>query len=877
MGACASLSAAAQDSGPRRVQFDGSTFPGSRLVDLSRFESGNVVFPGSYVADVVVNGESLGNLELMFQDVNGTTQLCVSSELMEQLGVDIERLRGADVAADAEPAEGDAAATLAEGNDNACRSLEERIEGATATFDAGELRLAVQIPQLFMRRDARGSVPVSRLDRGINAGILQYYANVHRDSGVGRPSTSGFVGLRGGLNLGDWQLRHSGSLSWHERTGSSYRPTDTYARRDIDPLRAQLYIGQLHNRGDLFDSVRLMGVELASDDRMLPQSELGYAPVVQGVAETNALVRVMQRGVVLREVTVAPGPFLIDDLNSIGNGGDLTVVIREADGRERSFDMPVSGNTFMLRPGRTRFSISAGRVDAPRIDYTPTLVQAQIQRGLSNTLTGSAGAQVSDHYKAAQLGAAINTAIGVVALDLTQANVRLRNQSLSGQSVRLRVTKQIEKTGTGFNVGAYRYSTDGFVDLYQALQLRDADVGEEPNRGIDRQRSRVEATINQRFGARGGSLYATTARLDYWNRRDSTLSYTLGYSNHWRGVGYNLNMQRTTRLDDGATDNEVNVSVNVPLGRAPRSPSLRASLRRDRTGHLSGSTHVRGTLDEVNALSYGFGASRSSGETSLSGNLQYRNRFGNLGASASRGDGYSNISLDAEGAMVVHGRGITFGPSANDSMALMYAPGARGARVTSGDGARIDRRGFALMPALTPYRYNTVELDPRGLPEDVELKATSRVVAPRSGAVVAIDLPTETGRTVLIRARQQDGRTLPFSAAVYDEAGSVVGSVGQGSRLQVRSESQQGVLTVRWGKAEDQQCEVPFRLPESSAGTRTAAVINDAVCETSRHVAARMPAPELAVVAPPADPWQQLLQSRPSRQVQRLDAAPWLP
>ena len=67
--------------------------------------------------------------------------------------------------------------------------------------------------------------------------------------------------------------------------------------------------------GELFDSVRLRGASLFSDDRMLPDSQTGFAPVVRGVAETNARVSVRQRGVLLDEVSVAPGPFVLNDFS----------------------------------------------------------------------------------------------------------------------------------------------------------------------------------------------------------------------------------------------------------------------------------------------------------------------------------------------------------------------------------------------------------------------------------------------------------------------------------------------------------------------------------------------------------------------------------
>ena len=63
------------------------------------------------------------------------------------------------------------------------------------------------------------------------------------------------------------------------------------------------------------------GVQLSSDDRMLPDS-LRYARW-SGTASTNARVSVYQRGYLIYETTVAPGAFALDELQTASYGGDL--------------------------------------------------------------------------------------------------------------------------------------------------------------------------------------------------------------------------------------------------------------------------------------------------------------------------------------------------------------------------------------------------------------------------------------------------------------------------------------------------------------------------------------------------------------------------
>lgn len=60
-------------------------------------------------------------------------------------------------------------------------------------------------------------------------------------------------------------------------------------------------------RQAIFDSVSFRGVQLASDDNMLPDSLKGFAPVVRGIAKSNAQVTIKQNGYTIYQTYVSPG------------------------------------------------------------------------------------------------------------------------------------------------------------------------------------------------------------------------------------------------------------------------------------------------------------------------------------------------------------------------------------------------------------------------------------------------------------------------------------------------------------------------------------------------------------------------------------------
>ena len=126
------------------------------------------------------------------------------------------------------------------------------------------------------------------------------------------------------------------------------RFAEAWNKHDIDALRAQFTAGESSTRGEVFDSLQYWGVNLATDEEMLPYSQRGYAPVIRGVASSNAVVSVRQNGYLIYQQNVAPGAFEINDLFSTTNSGDLEVTVKEADGTEHHFvsdrSLPLEGD-----------------------------------------------------------------------------------------------------------------------------------------------------------------------------------------------------------------------------------------------------------------------------------------------------------------------------------------------------------------------------------------------------------------------------------------------------------------------------------------------------------------------------------------------------
>jgi outer membrane usher protein len=789
-------------------------------IDLSRFERGNITLAGTYRPSVLVNGEPIpGTREVVFRQVadSESAQPCFDRVMLLRFGIDTEKLESRAAAVTTVSPLGDRPF---------CGHLEHVVPGATVDFDDGEQILHVTLPQAFLRSRARGYVSPEFWDEGERAVMLNYNANTYQVRRDGRRSTESYVGLNAGANAGGWRLRQAGTLSM--RNGSRHwRNTQVYAQHDLTDARAQLTVGEAYTSGDILDSVRVRGVGIVSDQRMLPASQRGYAPVIRGVAESNAQVTIRQNGYVIHSTTVAPGAFQIDDLYPTGYGSDLEVTITEADGRTKTILVPYTAVPQMLREGTTRFGIWAGQVDEARVADTPFIFQGTVQHGVTANSTLYAGVTASNSYVSSLAGAAINLPFGALALDVTGSRAAFRRDGvLRGVSTRLRYSRSLVSTGTNFGLAAQRFSTRDYLGVTDASRLRSRLRRGISGEAVGGERSRFDANVGQSIG--NGQLSLTGSHVAYWESRARSIDYTLAYGNSWRSLSYNVSVQRSRigdafgeRLADdrsGTVDTTVFVSFSVPLGGVPSSPNLGVSYNRGSNDDASLQARLNGSLAGNDDLTYTLGAGRS--ETAVrrataSGNasVAYRTHAGNFRAGASRNSGGgTQYSLGATGAIVAHRDGITLAQELGETNAIIHAPGAAGARVESQAGIRLDRRGNAVVRSLMPYQLNTVSIDPRGASHDVLLESTSETVAPRSGALARLDYRTSVAQSLLIHAVRPDGEPLPFGASVFDAAGQAVGVVGQGSKIFARGELAGTQLTVSWSDGGSCRINVPETL-----------------------------------------------------------------
>jgi outer membrane usher protein len=783
----------------------------NKSVDISRFAYGNPVLPGDYQIELNINGRWMSRATVTFiaQPGSPIALPCLDKKVIDRIGLDFTELSAS------------ARAELVRIKDTGCADLEKLVSGAKVEFDFSLLSLDIIVPQSALSRTPRGYISPEFWDEGVASATLAYNLNSFRSVTPLSISTSNYLGLTSGANLGSWHLRQRSALSTRPDGTTRFQNIATYVLHDIPSLTSRLTLGENFTDGTLFNSISYRGVTLASDDRMLPDSQRGYAPIVRGIARTNARVRVSQGGNVLLETTVSPGTFEIDDLYPTGYGGDLQVTVFEADGSQQSFTVAYSSLIQLLRPGIWRYNATAAQVRDTHITSIEQFAQVGVQYGLNNLITVYGGVIAASHYDAALVGMAFNTPVGAIALDVTQSKSDIPGlDSKTGRSARLSYNKAIELTGTNITVSAYRNMSEGYWSFRDALLARQvAETGIDPNT-FDRPLNQFQLNFNQTLGPRWGSLSLSGSTSGYRNNSNASLQMQAGYSNHLKianvNVNYNIALSRVRDDFTGRSGNTILATLSFPLGVSSQSPQVTMQYSPSSPGTSTGQalqSTLSGTLNEDNTLSYSASASQAAQSNTIGAALQYVNPSATLSVSASHGSQFSQQSLGASGGIVLHEGGITLSNQLTDTFGIIKALGAQGARIPNSLGARINGRGYGIVPYLNPYRLNTISIDPEGVSLDVEFKNTSQQITPRADASVMVQFETRTGRAVMFTALQSDGSTVPFGASMYDKDASEIGIFGQGGRVMLRALDETGRLTARWGSAPDERCSFDYRLP----------------------------------------------------------------
>ena len=802
------------------------------VADLSSFEKVQELPPGTYRMDIYLNDGFMTTRDVTFSaGENGHGLMpCLTRGQLASMGLNTAAIKEMEAL---EP--------------DACVPFTEMIKDATVRLDVGQQRLYLTIPQAYMGNQARGYISPELWDNGITAGLLNYnFTGNNVQNRVGGSSQYAYLNLQSGLNVGAWRLRDNSTWSYSSGSSSEnkWQHVNTWLERDITPFRSRLTLGDSYTNGDVFDGINFRGAQLASDDNMLPDSQKGFAPVIHGIARGTAQVSIKQNGYEIYHSTVPPGPFTINDLYAAGNGGDLQVAIKEADGSVQSFTVPYSSVPVLQREGHTRYALTAGKYRSGNdLQEDPTFFQSTLMHGLPAGWTLYGGTQLADRYRAFNLGVGKNMGdLGALSVDITQANAMLPDDSeQQGQSVRFLYNKSLSELGTNIQLVGYRYSTQGYYSFadttYQRMSghsvvTEDGPVYVKPkftdyyNLAYSK-RGKVQVSVTQQLG-RTATLYVSGSRQSYWGTDSADEQFQVGLNTAVSDINWTLSYSLTKNAWQDGRDQMLAVNVNIPFSHWLRSDSQSVwrhasasySMSDDLNGRMSNLAGLYGTLLEDNNLSYSVQTGYASGGEGSSGStgyaaLNYRGGYGNANVGYSHSDSLKQLYYGMSGGVLAHANGVTLSQPLNDTVVLVSAPGAEGTRIENQTGVRTDWRGYAVLPYATEYRENRVALDTNSLADNVDLDDAVVNVVPTHGAIVRAKFKTRVGMKLLMTLTHR-GKLVPFGAVVTSADNQNSSIVADNGLVYLSGMPLAGKVQVVWGEGDDARCVADYRIPNES-------------------------------------------------------------
>ena len=756
-------------------------------VDLSVFAGEVNRLSGDYRVDFNINSDRFPVLEdypITFFVKDGRDQICFTSALMERLPIrkTAYEINTVDVNSTSEK----------------CGILLTDDSSIKMRFDREEHVVHLTIPQAFIRPHDAQWVPPSSREYGITGAFVDYSLiwsvdqskrNQRLSSGERkkRTETNSRLYSYGSVGLNIERFRFRGEYQYNSDSGNekSLKWSQYYAFTDIGAWNAKVYAGQIYTRSNVFDTVRIKGVSLFSDENMMPSYLRGYAPEITGTVASNAVITLKYYGSVLRTVQVPPGAFAIGNLPS-HISGKVTVEIQEENGTFREYDVDIARVPYLTRKGAFRYSANAGKVDpfGNRDGVDSKVISMDGSYGVTDYLSvfGGVFATTDRNYQAYSLGVGLNLdRFGAVSFDITRSMSDISDSAAkdqydktkyTGSSYRVNYAKRFTPQ-TNLNIAAYRFSTRDYTSFYNYTSM----LGHNVAGSQTREKNRLSVSLSHHLQELDLYLSGTISRSRYWNAAGST-NYQVSMSKTLRegwleGTSFNISLSKEKY--QGRNDNErLSLFMTIPLKDHRQYVQYSNTMDNNNKSMYQELAYVA----HHETMNYRIGATMN-GQRDFSGDSDYAldgwfdasTGYGRFTASGNYQDERRNVTLGFEGGMTVTRHGVaTHDRGSPTGARLIVDTGVSGVEIENTN-SKSNFFGLAGVGNVSSYYNENYMVDSRKLPENVEIKSGVMKFATTDGAIIYRSTDPISGGRALVTVKLEDGSYPPFGAAVYRKNG----------------------------------------------------------------------------------------------------------
>jgi outer membrane usher protein len=629
----------------------------------------------------------------------------------------------------------------------------QAIKGCTVAIDETRQRAVITVPSAsldttHLSAAERRSPDITPASPGA---FLNYQLSAQQIGGQNIGGAFAELGVFAGAGV----LTNTAVARYGSDDNQLVRLETTYTH-DFPATLETLNVGDaISDGGSWGNAVRYAGVRWSRNFGLRPDLLTTPLLATAGTATVPSTVDVFVNNQLVTSSQLPPGPFVIDRLPTVSGTGDVSVVVRDALGREQVVTQSFYSSTILLAQGLSQYSVNLGKIrdnyGLESNQYGPTLGEVSYRRGITDSFTLEGhGEYLAEDAHAAGLNAALRLGnIGVINFTAAEGGDANGSGWLSGVGIE------------------HRGSNTSFIASSLWASHDFAQVGE-PLDPAMRMRQRSLLQTGMGLGSLG-SLSLAYVRQTY---RDSPVQQTLGLTHSisfGRAGALNFTLTRTRTAGDLTSSAQSSTSAYLifvlPLD------NRRAATLSSIGGGGSGApaNEVIASLTQSPPVGPGSGY-RLSASTAGNYDADWRQQFrsADLEVEVARNQGLDGRSAYLSGAMTFLGGQLDTTRQVNGSFAMVDVAGLADVPVYVENQltAHTDANGRALLYNLRPYEANRISITPEDLPLDTSIASSSTIMAPPYRSGVIARFPVERVRSGTFRLITDDGKPVPVGAVV---------------------------------------------------------------------------------------------------------------
>lgn len=491
---------------------------------------------------------------------------------------------------------------------------------------------------------------------------------------------------------------------------------------DRDNLTRWIIGDSFASSGALGGSAFIGGINVARNFTLDPYYFFFPRPGFTGTALTPSTVSVYSDGGLLRQETVAPGQFNLQNL-PVANGYRVNrVVIRDIFGRETEIASPFYLSTRVLQTGVSEYNFNAGarrnNIGGSSWGYDSPVVLARYRVGVTDNITPGANLEADAHVVNGGMRMTAKSSFGE--MDVSLAGSRENGQGGSAGSLTYSFLQRWFSIGANVRSMSARYAT---VSLPSTA---------------DRSKVDVTGFIGVPIGPRVNvNLDATYSQL-----RDAGIVERIGLSGNVRITDnlslFSANSWSQQSAQSGSASRTTSYDIFVGLSYFFGNNTTGNLFTEQQKGHSWEGMRVQKSLPVGPGLGYRVEGTTGDDSHGL-GQVQYQGQYGRY--EALYDSSIKQPSFAVSGGIVALGGSVHATRVVDDGFALIRAPGVPGMRgyVNNQEIGQTDSRGELIVPNnLISYYGNRISINDQDVPLDYRVDATEKTVAApfRGGAVV---------------------------------------------------------------------------------------------------------------------------------------------